>query len=117
MKNGDGTDNGTIGAKRRRGAPSNNRSAVKSGHYALTQSLKRDGFTVLTRRQRETVAEWRANIEADAGGTDQLSQLKRFQLERFLTTEILLQSLDSYLLQQDSIVNKRKRTLHPIVEQ
>jgi hypothetical protein len=99
------------------GAPKGNRNSAKSGHYALEKSLKRDGFSVLTRRQRETVAEWRRNIEADAGGREQLSQLKQFQLERLLVTEVLIQSLDSWLLQQKSIINRRKKSAIPLLEQ
>jgi hypothetical protein len=81
-----------------------NRNAAKSGHYALKESLKSDGFSVLTRRQRETVRSWRAAIESDAGGREQLSELKRMQLERYLVTEVLIQSIDAWLLQQKTII-------------
>jgi hypothetical protein len=103
--------------KRPHGAPSRNKNAKKHGHYALEVSLKRGGFGVLPRLQRETVAEWRANIEEDAGGRDRLSQLKQLQVERYLVTEVLLQSIDGWLLKQPSLINKRKRSLYPVLEQ
>jgi hypothetical protein len=101
--------------KSRGGAPKRNRNARKSGRYALEKSLKRDGFSVLTRRQREAVREWRDQIIVDRGGRQQWSQLQLMQLERFIITEILIQSIDSYLMTQSSLVNRRKKSLYPVV--
>jgi hypothetical protein len=66
--------------ERRSAAMQGRQNAKKSGRYALEASLKRGGFGVLPRNQRETIAEWRQAVEQDCGGREQLLQLKRLQL-------------------------------------
>jgi len=105
------------GPDRAPGGQKGNKSAAKSGHYALRSSLKRDGLSVLTRRQREAVAECRKQIVDDLGGDENVPELKRLQIERYLITELLLQSLDGWLLQQPTLINRRRRALYPIVVQ
>ena len=60
---------------------------------------------------------WQTNIIRDLGGPDNISAMQRSVVELATKTHLLLASVDKYLLAQDSLVNKRKRQLFPIVQQ
>ena len=59
----------------------------------------------------------REAIERDAGGAEQLSQLKHDLVDRYLRTVVLIESVDAYLFEQQSLVNRRKKALFPVVRE
>lgn len=99
---------------RAKGAQPENDNAKKSGRYALNHGLRRHGFTVLSRKQREAVADWRQQIYEDRGGREALSQLQLQQIEKYLVMEVLIQHLQHFVLTHPSI-NKSKKTVYPVV--
>ena len=54
-------------------------------------------------------------IVADLGGD--LSELQADLVERYLRTTVLIDSIDQWLFQQKSLINRRKKTLFPIVRE
>ncbi len=60
---------------------------------------------------------WQTDIIHDLGGADNISAMQRSIVELATKTHLLLASVDKYLLAQDSLVNKRRRQLFPIVGQ
>ena len=60
---------------------------------------------------------WRAELVADLGGEAELTTQKRAVIDLALRTRLILDSVDAWLLKQPSLVNKRARSLFPIVLQ
>jgi hypothetical protein len=61
--------------------------------------------------------EWRESLIADLGGPDAVSTQQEVLVELAVKNKLLLDSLDGWLLQQDSLVNQRRRAVYPIVLQ
>ena len=68
-------------------------------------------------RVARALSAWRAEICADMGGEDALSAAQLALLELTCRQKVLLDSIDNWLLQQPSLINKRKRSLLPVVGQ
>jgi hypothetical protein len=60
---------------------------------------------------------WRAAIIADLGGDENISAMERAVVELAVKTHLMLHSVDAFMLEQKSLVNKRKRALFPVVLQ
>jgi len=103
--------------KRRGGPPKGSANARTHGHYQRKAALSRIGFDGIDRRTSagREYSERREQIVADAGGT--LSQIKADLVERYMRLCVLIDSLDTWLFQQPSLINKRKRALFPIVKE
>jgi hypothetical protein len=78
-----------------------------------TDLARIDGRTTLSRR----LAAFRASLVADLGGADAVSVQQSVLIDLAVTNKLLLDSLDGWLLQQDSLVNQRRRAVYPIVLQ
>lgn len=78
-----------------------------------TDLARIDGRTTLSRR----LAAFRASLVADLGGADAVSVQQSVLIDLAVTNKLLLDSLDRWLLQQDSLVNQRRRAVYPIVLQ
>lgn len=104
------------GPERRRGAQPGNANATRHGLSTLRRRLKgaglkrNDGRSALERIK----ADWKAEIRAARG---ELSPQEEVLLEAASTTWLLLNSVDAWLLEQRSLVNRRKRELLPVVQQ
>jgi hypothetical protein len=103
--------------KNRPGAKKGNRSRVTHGHYARKVQL-RDITLLDISRQTSLGRQVCAKADAifnDRGGRANCSELERDLVNRYLVTELLVQSIDCWLLEQPSLINKRRRSLYPIV--
>jgi hypothetical protein len=60
---------------------------------------------------------WRAELVQDLGGQGQLSTQQTAIVDVAVRTWLLLDSVDSWMVRQPSLIDKRKRALHPIVQQ
>lgn len=65
----------------------------------------------------EALEAWRANLAANLGGEEAVSSQERAVVELAVKTYLLLESVDRWLLQQPSLVNKSRRQLFPVVLQ
>jgi len=103
-------------------------------HFTRAQAALERGLAIIPESSplHAVVAERREQIFADKGGKDNLSQLQLDQIEQYLTTHLLLSSVDAYLvgmlhpkvaqttgraLKPIGIVNRRTHKVKPIVEQ
>ena len=75
-----------------------------------------DGLDARTTAVR-AVNEWRASLVSDLGGEQAISTQKSALIDAAARTLLFLNHVDCYLLEQDSLVNKRKRSLWPIVRE
>jgi hypothetical protein len=64
----------------------------------------------------EAIRNWRSEIIEDLGGDGSISAMQRVVIDSACKTYILLSSVDAWLLRQNPI-NKRKRSLYPIVRE
>jgi hypothetical protein len=60
---------------------------------------------------------WQDAITADLGGETSISAMEQAIIEMATKTYLLLSSIDRFLLEQPSLVNKCKRQLFPVVLQ
>lgn len=60
---------------------------------------------------------FRADLLADLGGEDNMSTQQRCIIDKIIPGEMIISSLDAWILVQPSLINKRKKALHPIVLQ
>ena|SRR5687768_16322147 len=60
---------------------------------------------------------WQAAIIQDMGGEENISAMERSIIDLATKTFLMLQSVDRFLLQQPSLVNKSKRQLFSVVLQ
>jgi len=91
------------------------------GHCALTKALKtvgnQDGWMEDLGDVGEALKAWQAAIVDDLGGESEVSAMERSVIELATKTHLILASIDRFLLEQSSLVNKSKRQLFPIVLQ
>jgi len=61
---------------------------------------------------------WRENLLADLGGPDAVSTQQLAIIEKAVTQKLICDSLDAYVLSLGGgLVNKRSRTLWPVVKE
>jgi hypothetical protein len=60
---------------------------------------------------------WRDSLIADLGGADNVSTQQLAIIEKAVTQKLICDSLDGFVLGMASLVNKRHRTLWPIVRE
>jgi hypothetical protein len=60
---------------------------------------------------------WRDGIIAALAGEDNVTPQRRTILELAAVSKLLLNHIDSYLLQQPSLIHRRAKRLYPVVEQ
>lgn len=117
-----GAESGAAGALvgrqyRARGAQPGNSNARKHGLSTLQRRLsdaglaKVDGRSALARAR----ADWMNEVRTARGGD--LSPSEEALLEAASVTWVLLSSVDAWLLEQPSLVNRRRRELLPVVQQ
>ncbi|WP_462077425.1 hypothetical protein [Nitrospira sp. CMX1] len=85
----------------------------------MKRAIKEHGARALDRRTRVSKAldQWRDQLISDLGGPEQISTQQRAIINVAVKTKLLLDSVDAWLLQQPSLINLRKRAVHPVVLQ
>ena len=61
--------------------------------------------------------EWRATIISDLGGAEAVSAMEMSIVNLSCQTYVMLSSIDHFLIQQPSLINKSRRALYPVVLQ
>ena len=99
------------------GAPHCNTNASKHNLHRAKRALRELGINAIDGRTRvgRALNAWRAEVARDLGG--ELSATQTALLELACRQKLLVDSIDSWLLQQPSLINKRKRSLLPVVGQ
>jgi hypothetical protein len=106
--NENGHDDGTPRENRRRLTHGFNR--MKRA-LALQSNKQIDGRTIAGK----TLVKWRADLTADLGGDITTAQSQMIDLA--VRSKLLLDSIDNWLLTQPTLVNRRKKSVLPVVIQ
>jgi hypothetical protein len=87
--------------------------------YKLKAAVKTLGSRAIDRRTvlGRALTQWRAEIVQALGGLDAVSPQQLAIIDQATTTKLLLDSVNSWLVTQPSLVNARKRSLIPVVQQ
>lgn len=91
----------------------------KHGLGTLKHAVKTLGARPIDMRTSlgKTLTQWRTDLIADLGGSDAISTQQAAVIDLAVKTKLLLDSIDVWLLQQPSLVNKRTRALLPVVRE
>jgi hypothetical protein len=100
------------------GAPKANRNARKHGFHSAKAALSEFGQRAIDGRSAlgRALGEWREQIVADLGGSDNLSAQQQTVIDVIVRTKLLLDGVDAFIL-QTGIVNKRRKAVHPVVRE
>lgn len=95
------------------------RGYQKHGLYRLKAAVKDLGSRMIDRRTKtgRALAAWRGDLAADLGGVAALSMQQQALLGEAVKLKLMLDSIDAWLLAQPSLVDRRKRSLLPIVRE
>jgi hypothetical protein len=63
----------------------------------------------------KALAQWKADLIADLGGDPSTAQVALIDLA--VRSKLLLDSIDAWLMTQESLVNKKRRSLIPVVKE
>ena len=102
-----------------RGAPKGNANAQTHGLVTLKNAVVKLGGRAIDGRYRvgRQLQKWRREIVEDLGGADCVSTQQNALIDLAVKSKLLLDSIDAWLLTQDTLVNKRKRSILPAVIQ
>jgi hypothetical protein len=83
----------------------------------LKKAVKTLGGRLIDRRTSlgKALDQWRGQLVADLGGPDMISTQEKSLVDLAVRTKLLLDSVDVWLLQQPSLINTRKKKIHPAV--
>ena len=95
------------------------RDYQKHGLTTLKQAVRGLGGRVIDRRTTlgKALASWRKDLIEDLGGRDAISTQQEALVDLAVKSKLILDSIDSWLLTQPSLVNARKRSLLPAVRE
>lgn len=93
--------------------------AMKHGLTTLKKAVQVLGGRAIDRRTSlgRALEDWRQSLLSDLGGHEQTSAQQRQIVDLAVKTKLILDSIDTWLLRQPSLVNHRKRMLLPVVLQ
>ena len=96
------------------------RPNLKHGFYTLKRAVAVLGSRALPTKRTalgRALHEWRVALIGDLGGDDAITTQQRALVELAVRTKLLVDSVDAYVLSMPSPVNKRSRTLFPVVKE
>ena len=95
------------------------RAYSRHGLNALKARVKVRGLGAIDRRSSAARAllAWRDELITDLGGATEISAQQRAVVELAARTKLYLDSLDAYLMEQRSVVDKRRRAVLPVVRE
>ena len=101
------------------GARKGNQHALTHGLTVLKQAVNGLGNRLIDRRTvtGRALAQWKKELIIDLGGQGNISTQQSAIIDLVVKSKLLLDSIDAWLLAQDSLINKRKRALLPAVIQ
>src|SRR5262245_6482158 len=91
----------------------------RHGLHTLKRAVKELGRRAIDRRTAlgKALTHWRQELIADLGGPDIVSTQQVALVDLAVTTKLLIESVDAWLLTQPTLINRRKRALLPVVLQ
>ena len=109
----------TGGARPGSGTPNGNTNAQKLGLSALMAATTKLGSRAIDGRSilNYQIKKWRRELVNDLGGEDSISTQQSALIDLAVKSKLLLDSIDAWLLTQPTLINKRKKSLLPVVLQ
>ncbi len=91
----------------------------RHGLNALKARIKVRGLQALDRRTvaAQALLAWRKDLLEDLGGEEAVSAQRMALVEAVVRTRLYVDSLDSWILENGSLVNKKRRGVHPVVKE
>jgi len=93
------------------------RTYQKHGFYALRSAIAKYNAKGLPLTLERAMRERRQALVDACGGAEAVSPQRLVLIEKVVVQEVLCHSLDAYVLGMDSPVNKRARSLFPVVRE
>jgi hypothetical protein len=89
------------------------------GLNTLKRAVRELGGRTIDRRTSigKALQRWRADLIADLGGSESVSAQQTAILHLAVKTKLLVDSIDTWLLTQPTLINGRKRAVLPVVLQ
>ena len=120
--NGEATSNGSSGTPGygpKGGSLPGNQRALKHGLTLLKRAVNTLGNRALDKRTAtgRALVEWRDDLVRDLGGEENISTQQDAIIILAIKTKLLLDSIDVWLLQQPTLIIKRKKAIIPAVMQ
>jgi hypothetical protein len=103
-----------------RTATKRRRSYLQSGVHTLKRAVRTLGARALPSRSTalgRALYEWRAALVDDLGGSEVISTQQLALVELAVRTKLMVDSVDAYVLDMPSLVNRQRRCLHPVVRE
>jgi hypothetical protein len=104
--------------------PTKSASKPKRGYqkHNLTpalQVIKQHGLGAIDKRSQlaKATGKLRSELVADLGGQENLSSQQTKLIDEFIVRHLMVESIDGWLFSQPAILNKRSKSLFPIVLQ
>src|SRR5712691_1295177 len=96
--------------------------ADRRTRHGLRAVMSRVKVAGLTRIDKRTLAArgliaWKEELLRDLGGTESISSQRLVLVEMALRTRLFVDHVDSWLLSQDCLVNKRRKSLVPVLRE
>ena len=87
------------------------------GLTVLKRAVNTVGNRLVDKRTRtgKALSKWRADLVGDLGGD--ISTQQSALIDLCIKSKLLLDSIDAWLLTQPSLINKRKKSLIPVVKE
>jgi hypothetical protein len=91
----------------------------KHGLGTMKRAIKHLGSRSIDRRTSlgKALDQWRGQLISDLGGKADVSTQELAIIDVAVKTKLLLDSVDTWLLQQKTLINHRKRSIYPVVSQ
>ena len=95
------------------------RTSEKHGLFSMKRAVRELGERALDGRTSiaKALAEWKAELIDDLGGRQAISTQQTAIIDLAVKTKLILDSVDAWLLTRQSIVDKRRRAVLPIVRE
>lgn len=103
----------------RQGAPKGNGNRRTHGLNTLRDAVTTLGSRAIDGRTSLGYAlkKWRKDLIEDLGGENNISTQQSALVDLAVKSKLILDSIDAWLLTQTTLINKRKRSLYPVVLQ
>jgi hypothetical protein len=95
------------------------RKVKKTGLRSLMQRVSTDGLQCLDARSAgyRTLMVWKQELCRDLGGEESLTVQERTLVDLALRTKLLIDHVDTFLMEQNSLINKKRRSAYPVLAQ
>jgi len=105
--------------KKKDGCMTERRTYSRTGLHALKARVKVRGLAAIDMRTAaaQALIAWRNELLADLGGEGNVSAQRLALIDLATRTRLYVDSLDAWIMEQDSLVNRRKKSVLPILRE